>query len=266
LILLVNSEADRLNLAKLSYRGITDPAYFTQIQDVLSSQSNRNELITYVNMFNGGTDGTTTHIAMSVADYNALYNSVASRFGLGAKMTSLVDIFANASYYFTTDQAERLIRLVSSETNRLQLAKSSYSHITDPANFKQLYDVLGMQSSRNELDAYVKNYDGNTDTNTPYRAPMADADYNSLYNSIRNTWGFGAKFSALTDVFANTNNYFTVAQAENLIRLVSSETNRLQLAKQSYSHITDPANFSDLYDMFGSQSSVNELKAYVNSL
>jgi hypothetical protein len=95
---------------------------------------------------------------------------------------------------------------------------------------------------------------------------MADADYNSLYNSIRNTWGFGAKFSALTDVFANTNNYFTVAQAENLIRLVSSETNRLQLAKQSYSHITDPANFSDLYDMFGSQSSVNELKAYVNSL
>lgn len=180
------------------------------------------------------------------------------------KFTALTDIFANATYYFTTDQAERLIRLVSSETNRLQLAKSSYSHITDPANFSQLYDVFSTQSSRNELDVYVRNYNGNTGTDV-YRIPMADVDFNALYNRISNTYGFGAKMSALTDVFANASNFFTVAQAEKLIRLVSSETNRLQLAKQSYSHITNPANFSDLYDMFGSQASVNELKLYIES-
>ena len=269
LLLLVSSQADRLELAKLSYRGITDPVNFSQLYDVLSSQPSRNELAAYVNSYNGGTPYT-SRIAMSEADYNRLYNSVANRFGLGAKMSALTDIFANASYYFTTDQAERLIRLVSSESNRLQLAKSSYSHITDPANFSQLYDVLSTQASRDELDAYVRNsnvntgYDNGDVYNNPYRIPMGDADYNTLYNRIRNTWGLGAKMSALTDVFANANNFFTVAQAENLIRLVSAESNRLQLAKSSYSHITDPANFSDLYDMFSSQASVDELKAYVS--
>jgi hypothetical protein len=186
-------------------------------------------------------------------------------------MTALVETFANANYFFTTDQAERLIRLVTSETNRLQLAKSSYSHITDPANFSQLYDIFSSQSSINDLDAYVKNYNVNTGYdngdvyNNPYRIPMADADYNNLYNNISTTWGLGAKYSLLTDVFANAANYFTVAQTEKLIRLVSSETNRLQLAKSAYSHVTDPANFPELYDMFGSQASVNELKAYVAS-
>jgi len=267
LILLVSSQSDRLALSKLSYRGITDPANFGQLYDVLSSQASRNELTAYVNEYIGGSSSTTA-TAMSDLEFNRIYRDVSNRWGLGVKMAALTEIFANTNYHFTTDQAERLIRLVSSETNRLQLAKSAYARIVDPVNFNQLYDVLASQQSRDELDNYVRNSGTSTINENvssyPARVSMSQADFDVLYNRISNTWGFGAKMSSLTDVFNNESNFFTVAQAEKLIRLVSSESNRLQLAKLAYANITDPGNFPDLYDVFSSQSSLNELKVFVS--
>jgi len=94
---------------------------------------------------------------------------------------------------------------------------------------------------------------------------MTDANFNAIYNNVSSTWGLGAKMSALTEVFNNESNYFTVAQAKKLIQLVSSESNRLQLAKASYGNITDPQSFSSMYDLLSSQVSRDELAAYVSS-
>jgi hypothetical protein len=263
IISLINSESNRLSLAKLSFRGITDPNNFNQVYDLLYSQSSRNDLLSYVNTYSSRSSYS-AKVSMTDADYNTIYNNVQSQWGLGAKMNTLTTVFANSNYYFTTAQASRLIELVSSESNRLQLAKSAYLHITDPANFSNLYYLLSNQSSRDELDNYVRSYNGNGGVGYNYRSAMTDNSFNSLYNDISSTWGLGAKMSRLTEVFANTSNYFTTAQAEKLIRLVSSESNRLQLAKSAYSHITDPLNFSDLYDVFSNQSSIDELKSYIS--
>lgn len=269
LLLLINDERNRLELAKLSYRGITDPTNFTQIYDVLNSQASRNELSTYVSNYKTGTVYTPNYrMAMSDADFAVLYEDVQDEFGLGQKNNALTRIFATPAYYFTTAQAKQLILLISDENNRLTQAKASYAHITDPANFGLMYDVLSTQTSRNDLAAYVNtyNYNNGIPANTgvvTYRTPMADADFNSLYNSVSNTWGLGAKMSSLQNIFANTSYYFTTAQAKQLIKLVSSETNRLTLAKSSYSHITDPANFSSMYDIFASQASKDQLAVYV---
>lgn len=268
LLLLINDENSRLHLAKTVYRGITDPANFSQLYDVLSIQSNRNDLAAYVSNYHSS-GYTNTYPAyktpMTAESFNSLYSRIQNTWGLGAKMSELSDVFTSTSNYFTTAQAEQLIRLVSSESNRLQLAKASYDNITDPTNFSTLYDVLNSQSSRDELAAFVNNTPGAVTIPPTYKTPMSTANYNSLYSRIQNTWGLGAKMSALVDVFASTSDYFTTAQAEELIRLVSSETNRLQLAKASYDNITDPANFSNLYDVLTSQSSRDELAAYVNT-
>ena len=265
LIQLVSGETNRLYLAKQSYRGITNPANFSRIHELLNSQSSRNELTRYINSINGNT--VITQTAMSDADFNTLSRDVESRWGLGAKMSALTDIFNKESYFFSVAQAKQLIQLVSSETNRLQLAKSAYNNIVDPANFSQLYDVLASQSSRTELDTYVRNnysYSGST-IYTPERIPMTEANFNVMYNDVSNRWGLGVKMSALTDIFNNENNYFTVAQAKQLVQLVSDENNRLQLAKSAYNNITDPQNFNLMYDVLASQSKRNELAAYVNS-
>jgi hypothetical protein len=156
LIQLVSAENNRLQLAKLSYRTITDVANFNQVYNLLSSQASKNELAAFIN--NNSDAGINPNIAMSDANFNALYQTIQSKFFPNEKMNSLTNEFNNTANYFTCTQAKQLIQLVSLESNRLQLAKLSYRTITDRNNFTQLYDILNSQASRNELDAYAKAY------------------------------------------------------------------------------------------------------------
>ena len=264
LIQLVSDESNRLYLAKLAYRGITDKTNFTRMNDVLYSQTSRDALAAHVRNFDTGGTTVYTRVAMTDSEYNTLYRGVANTWGLGAKMSRLTEIFNNATYNFSTLQAEALIKLVSSESNRLALAKASYDNIVDPLNFNQLYDVLETQASRDELNLFVQN---NSNTNTGYgiRNPMSESQYNTLYNDVANRWGLGVKMQALTDIFNTGSYFFTTSQAKRLVELVSSETNRLQLAKSSYDNITDPENFALMYDVLASQSSKNDLATYVQT-
>jgi hypothetical protein len=158
LIQLTNSEANRLTLAKMSYRGIVDPGNFTQMYNLFNTQSNRNELAAYVNSYRPGTVYTTYHTAMSDYEFNRTIQDVRSRFLPFEKMTTLTNIFNTSTNYFTSDQAKQLIGLVSSEDNRLQLSKSAYARIVDKTNFRTVYDLLDRQASRDELSAYVNAY------------------------------------------------------------------------------------------------------------
>jgi hypothetical protein len=176
-------------------------------------------------------------------------------------MNSLTNAFNTTNNYFTTYQASQLIQIVSGESNRLQLAKLSYRSITDPDNFSQLYNLLNSQASKDELTAYVNNY--NTGGNS--KTAMTDGSFTALYQTIQGQFFPNEKMSSLTNTFNTTGYYFTSAQAKQLIQLVSFESNRLQLAKLSYRTITDRGNFNQVYDLFNSQASRDELDAYVKA-
>jgi len=268
LIQLVSAESNRLDLAKASYDNIIDQANFSQLYDIFSSSS-RNELEAYIRNSQTNpvyTPPVYTKVAMKEVDFNALYLDIQNRYGLGAKMSALANVFATENYYFTTAQVKQLIQLVSSESNRLDLAKASYDNIVDQANFSQLYDIFS-SSSRNELEVYVRNNQTNPVYTPPVytKTPMSNSSFTTLYNDVRSTFGLGAKMSRLTDIFENETNYFTVAQAKQLIQLVSAESNRLELAKSAYGNVTDPENFNLMYDLLTSQASKNELSTYVNT-
>ena len=265
LVQLAPDEANRLYLAKISYRSIIDRNNFSQMNTLLSAQASRNELSLFVNNY-GDDNPVYTRVAMKEADFNTLYRDIQNRFGIGAKMSALSNTFENATYYFTTTQVKQLIQLVSSETNRLELAKSSYDNIVDQANFSQLYSIFS-SSSKNELEVYVRDRQDEPVSNAPVytRTPMSNTNFTSIYNEVRNTYGFGAKMSRLTEIFATETYYFTVTQAKQLIQLVSAESNRLELAKSAYGNITDPENFNLIYELLSSQSSRNELSNYVNT-
>ena len=265
LVQLAPDEANRLYLAKISYRGIIDRTNFSQMYTLFNSQASRNELNTFVNTYDNS-NPVYTKIAMKEVDFNTLYRDIQNRYGIGAKMSALSNAFATENYYFTTAQARQLIQLVSDENNRLELAKASYDNIVDQANFSQLYTIFS-SNSRNELEIYVRDHQTEPIYTPPVytRTPMSNSSYTSLYNEVRNTYGFGAKMSRLTEIFANESYYFTVAQAKQLVQLVSDESNRLELAKSAYGNITDPANFNLMYDVLTSQSSKNELSTYVNT-
>jgi len=210
--------------------------------------------------------------AMSDADFSVLLQNIQSQRRASAKTTAITNAIENANYYFTADQAAELLELVSSESKRLSLAKAVYPKTTNPSSFAQVYDLFDYQSNKDALAQYVSSYNANHPTNTgysgrnnQYRSAMTDANFNSLMQHIKKQWLPGAKMSALTDAFANESNNFTSYQAKQLIQLISDEDNRLQLAKSAYARITDPANFSTLYDLFSSQARKTELANYVNS-
>ena len=259
LIQLINSESDRLQLAKLSYRGITDRNNFTQIVNLLSYQSSRDELNAYVK--NNG--AAINNIAMTSTAFNSLYQTIKQQWPSSTQINSLTSAFNNTGNFFTTYQVSQLIQLINGESDRLQLAKLSYRSIIDRNNFIQVVNLLGYQSSKDELTAYVNNYSDNSNPNPT--VAMTDANFNSLYQSIQAQFFPGEQMSTLTNVFNNTSNFFTTAQVKQLIPLVSYESNRLILAKLSYRSIIDRNNFNQLYDLLSSQASRNELDAYVKA-
>lgn len=210
---------------------------------------------------------------MSDADFSVLLQNIQNQRRASTKTTAVTTAFENTNNYFTTDQATELLELVASESKRLSLAKTVYPKITDQANFSTTYNLFDNQANRDALVAYVNSYnanppvynDNNSGNNNYNKTAMTDADYNLLVRDIKKQWLPGAKMNALSNALNNTDNYFTTTQAKELIRLITDENNRLQLAKAAYARIVDPGNFAQLYDLFSSQAKKDELRNYINS-
>ncbi|HEX7902957.1 MAG TPA: DUF4476 domain-containing protein [Chitinophagaceae bacterium] len=277
LIQTINSQVNRLQLAKSSYAVITDPGNFSQLYDLLATQARKNELAVYVKNYIAANPDYNNNAALSIhnqyrtamstTDFSNLYQAALNKSPESIQINYIASAFANANYYYTTSQAKQLIQLIDNEADRLTLAKTAFRGITDAVNFSQLYDLFSWQASRNELMAYVNayNYNNSNTAGTIYKTPMSATSFNAIYSDVQKQWGLGAKMNKLVDIFNNTGYYFTTTQAKQLIQLVSAESNRLQLAKASYVRITDPANFTLLFDVLASQSSRDELTAYVNA-
>jgi hypothetical protein len=198
---------------------------------------------------------------MPDGNFNNLYQGIQQQYPASTQMNSLTVAFNNANNYFTTYQAGQLIQLVTPESYRLQLAKSSYRSITDRNNFTQTYNLIYSQSGRDELAAYVNNYNTGASSNIA----MSDANFTNLIQGIQRQFFPGEKMSSITDAFNNISNFFSSLQAKQLVQLVSAESNRLQLAKLSYRTITDRSNFNQMNDLLNTQASRSELDAYVKA-
>ena len=98
-----------------------------------------------------------------------------------------------------------------------------------------------------------------------YRTPMNDADFNNIFQGVKSKWLPGSKMSAARDAFNNTGYYFTTGQAEQIIALLSSEANRVELAELSFDNIVDPQNFRNIYNLFSSQSSRDQVDNYIRT-
>ena len=97
---------------------------------------------------------------MSDSKFDHLYETVRNQWLPGQRMKTLTNEFLNTGDKFTTSQAKRLIQLVTYEDNRLKLAKLSYQCVTDPENFNEIEEILRTQASRDELDDFPKNGNG----------------------------------------------------------------------------------------------------------
>lgn len=267
LIQLVTDENSRLALAKAAYVTLVDRTNYTLFNDLFNYQSTRNEFNTYVVNYNNGTvTNPTTNVAVAMTDteFNTLYRNVNNAWTSSNRFNLVSNAFQSTTNWFSASQIRQLLTLITSESDKLSLAKLSYDNMVDQYNYTVLNDVFTSSSSRTEWARFVTDFQ-NGGTGTTYRVAMTDSEFNSLYRSVQLTFGLGAKYSSLTDIFSKETNYFTSAQTKQLIQLVSSESNRLDLAKLAYNNVVDPANYTTLYDILASQTSKDELAAYISA-
>lgn len=113
-------------------------------------------------------------MAMSSADFNRLAQAVKSKWLQPARISALRTAFTSASNYFTTEQIAQLLSYVNAEPARLDLAKSAYARVIDPANYKNLSTLFRSETLRSELDFFLRNT-----TINPAGATQPDRDTSS---------------------------------------------------------------------------------------
>jgi hypothetical protein len=262
LLMLVSSETKRLELAKLSYPRITDPANFSDVADLFNSQANKENIALFIQSKDLEGTSTTTG-AVTTQRFNQLLRQVRNQYRQEGKYAVLKDAFNVSTDYYTTAQLKQLLTLITAETDRLALAKMAYARVSDEANFASLYTLFNTQANRDEFNNYVR-YGGSISSSSQYasRAAMSDADFSKLYNKARLHIRQSSVTADVKAAFSNTSNYFTVTQIRSLLTLLATESDKLSIAKLAYHRAADPTSFTQLYDMF-TQASIDELNNYI---
>lgn len=268
LLLLVNAESRRIELAKLSYKKVTDPANFTYVYDVIKSEAGRDSLDDYI-VEQGGTNSTTDNnaaygTAMSVANFNQLMVRIQNQNYEEGKISEIRNALNSSYNYFSTAQIKQMLLLVSSETDRLSLAKLAYPRTADKANFNQLVGLFYTQYNRDELNNFIVN-NGGVANNSSYRSAMTDASFAQIYNKARSHFFQKNTLNDIRTALSTVSNNFSTAQVKQLLMLATTEADKLALAKLSYPRVVDTINFSQLMDLFSIESNRTELDIFIKA-
>jgi hypothetical protein len=268
LLILITSESDRLDLAKLSYRSASDSANFTQLYDLFKSQASKDDLNDFLRTkgWTVSTGQNSMKTQMADSKFNSLLQSVKSKWSQALKGETESEAFNNPDNYFSTNQVRQLLTLITSEGDRLDLAKLSYRSITDTTNVTQLYNLFKTQASKNDFRDFLRTKGWNVSTGQNLsKVPMGADKFNPLLENVRSKWSQALKGETESEAFNNSNNYFTTSQIRQLLTLITLESDRLDLAKLSYRSVTDSANFTQLYDLFKTQISKDELNNFLRT-
>ncbi len=86
-------------------------------------------------------------------DMDALVRTVQARIAEASKLSAAKDGLAQRS--LRTDELSRLLRTISSEACRIDLATFAYAHVSDPENFSRVYEVFETESGARAVEAAV---------------------------------------------------------------------------------------------------------------
>jgi hypothetical protein len=268
LLTLITSESDRLDLAKLSYRSVTDSSNFIQLTDLFKIAANKSDLNDFLRSkgWNNLNDPSLGKTPMTDTKFNTLLQTVRSKWSQALKGETESEAFNNPNNFFSTSQIRQLLTLITAENDQLDLARLSYRSVTDTANFIQLSDLFKTAVNKNEFNSFLRSKGWNIGSEQyGIKTPMADLKYNELIQTVRNKWSQDLKGQTEGDAFNDPNNYFSTAQIRELLLLITNEDDRLDLALLSYRAVTDSANFTRLYDLFKTQANRDELSNFLRS-
>ena len=246
LIQLVNSESLRLKLAKQVYPKITDQQNFSLVSSLLNSTANRNDLNNYIATLpvdDDLDDNMNASTPMTNQKFQVIYDEVTAESSAADKSYYLSNFFNKDFNYYTSAQASQLIQLITTDAERLKLAKIAYRGVTDKGNYGLVSQLISNSSYRADLTAYINGTNNNTG-NTDVNPVMSMNDFNKIYQSAYYQNTASGRYTIINNAFNTSGSYFSVAQAKQLIQLVNVESSRLLLSKAAYKVLVDRANYT----------------------
>ena len=104
----------------------------------------------------GGYPGaaTSSYRRLAPADVDALVHTVQGRIAEASKLSAAKDGLAQRS--LRADDLSRLLRSISSEACRIDLATFAYSHVSDPENFDRVYTAFETESGPRAVEQAVR--------------------------------------------------------------------------------------------------------------
>lgn len=203
--------------------------------------------------------GVSSNVDMKEIDFSVLLQSVVKAEYNSERVLAVTNAFLNPNYHFTAGNCVQLINQVAGDSNKLRLAKLSYSSIIDTATFGEVIDMLNTAAQRSELINFI---------NKVHRimpvTSMAGNTFSLLVSHITSERMVLDKDDAILAAFSKRGNRFTTSQAAQLIGLSGTENARLSLAKAAFKTLTDPGYFTQLYQLFNAQASRDELAYFVS--
>jgi len=104
---------------------------------------------------------------------------------------------------------------------------------------------------------------GGYGTNGGYSKVMSDVDFNRVLDNISRERFEMNMMKSASQVISTS--FFTSAQVRQMVQLFSSESNKLELAKQAYDKTVDQRNYSSVSDVFTYTTTKDELARYIRS-
>ena len=90
---------------------------------------------------------------------------------------------------------------------------------------------------------------------------MKDGDFDNLKTLVNSKSFESTRIDFLKT--AIDDNYFLSLQVKEMIRLLSFEASKLEIAKYAYKKTCDRENYFKVYDAFTFESSINELREWM---
>ena len=106
--------------------------------------------------FTNGQNDNNYRQPMSDQDFNQLLNRVKGQWFSSSKLRAAKDAIPNNT--FRTAQVRELLQAFTSDSEKLELAKLAYRSTIDQRNYYTVMEVFSFQSSKEELDQFIRNY------------------------------------------------------------------------------------------------------------
>jgi hypothetical protein len=290
--MLFSNDQDKLTFAKASYRNCWDKDNFYDVYDAFAYFSNVFRLHDYVISQRGtnNNNNTTTVVTTTYEFPNYTYPDYSNYFGItgcnmpideatfntnyqgfrmsklaeNAKVISIKD-FINKTC-LSTAQIMKLANIPPTESNRLDILKSSYPRVYDRGNYSYAEQLLTNQTYRLDFEAFLKQNGGTTTTiiTTNTNCTVSASDMTDIKKSINAASFDNTKITTAKQILA-AKKCFSVAQIKEILQLFSFESSKLEVAKYAYDFCIDKSNYYQVNDVFSFSSSKDDLTKYVQS-